>query len=119
IELKRRCSNAENARAAQLAREDPRIRAAWEHRREFGLAEYLGAGPDLLVRWTSGRGTANDADVQVGSAIISAGIDCRRAGLARPVPELLLKSLYPAYLGRASGPMLSQAIFDTGLAHAT
>ena len=118
IELDREFSTVENARAAALA-SDPRIRAAWEHRGEFGLAEYLGAGPELRVRWTSGRGTGNDNGVQVGSAIVSAAIDCRRAGLARPTPDALLRSLYPSYLKRVRGPVLSQALFHDGLARAT
>lgn len=118
IELDREFSVAENARAAALS-SDPRIRAAWEHRREFGLAEYLGAGPELRDRWRSGRGTSNDGYVQVGSAIVSAAIDCRRAGLTRPTPEALLRSLYPSYLKGARGLIPGQALFHAGLAYAT
>lgn len=118
IGLRRNYSAAENARAEALA-SDPRIKAAWDHRGAFGIAEYLGAGPELLVRWTHGRGTSNDGAVQVGSAIISAAIDCRRAGLARPVPDHLLRSLYAGYLRKVSGPLLDDALFDAGLAFAT
>lgn len=118
IELKRPLSDPEKARAAEVAREDPRIRAAYEHE-EFGLAEYLGAGPQLSERWKSGQGTSNPPDVRVGSAIIWAAIDCRRAGLARPAPEPLLESLYPAYVGNARALRQSQALFTGGLAEAT
>ncbi len=86
--------SAEETRSAQaLSSEDTRIRQALRHR-EFGFGEYLAAGPQMLNRWTA----AGDSAINPGSAIISAAVDCRRAGFNKPIPREVLRSLYREYL---------------------
>ena len=46
-----------------------------------GFAEYLAAGPAMMRRWSVGDGPS----FEVGHALISAAVDCRRAGYTTPV----------------------------------
>jgi TPR repeat protein len=63
----------------------------------FGFAEYLAAGPAMLNRWSTG----DSALFEIGHSVISAVIDCRRAGLRDPVPEAAISRLYRHYLSAA------------------
>lgn len=88
---------------AETFRNDPRIAAALAHADIYGLAEYLAAGPALLriweASWEPGQSPRN-------AAIVAAAIDCRRAGLTRPVPRVLLNELHDSYLRRRGGDRL-------------
>jgi tetratricopeptide (TPR) repeat protein len=80
----------------------------------YGLAEYLGAGPEALDKFEKGE-TANP----VGYALVRAAVDWRRTGLTRPVSEQVLATMLPTYLAdRPDVPRTNQAI-DGGLAWAT
>ena len=57
----------------------------------FGLAEYLGAGPEAIGIFDDGE-TTNP----VGHALVRAAIDWRRAGLVRPIPITSLFAAAPA-----------------------
>ncbi|MEO3773983.1 tetratricopeptide repeat protein [Micromonospora sp. B9E7] len=61
---------------------------------DAGFAEYLAAGPQLMQRWTAEGNRLAD----LGQALISAAVDCRRAGWSRPIPEDLLTVLFRHYL---------------------
>lgn len=50
LTLSRSWSSSERARAGKH-RADPRIKDALEHADQFGVAEYLAAGPQLLADW--------------------------------------------------------------------
>ncbi len=114
--LDRQLSASELQRAEAL-RGDARIADALDHVDEVGLAEYLCAGPAILARWQSGR----DADgvALVGAALISAAVDCRRAGCASPLPRAVLAELYPHYLDPRDAHRPGRPSVDDGLIWAT
>ena len=80
--------------AARRHQADPRIASALADRSGAGLAEHLAAAPEVLVHWRAGR----DGLHEVGAALVSAAVDCHRAGYSAPVPRGLLEALYPTYL---------------------
>ncbi|MDT5025410.1 MAG: hypothetical protein QOE61_1836 [Micromonosporaceae bacterium] len=76
-----------------------------------GFAEYLAAGPAMMHRWSADAGRLAD----VGRALISAAVDCRRAGYLGGLPAGLLAELYVPYLnpgeqGRADLPPLQDGV---------
>ncbi|MET9002832.1 hypothetical protein [Amycolatopsis sp. NPDC004169] len=81
-------------RAARRRQADSRIAAALADRTGAGLAEHLAAAPEVLVHWRAGR----DGEHEVGAALVSAAVDCHRAGYSSPVARGVLEALYPAYL---------------------
>jgi hypothetical protein len=120
LEFERQFSNAERQRAGERSW-DPRIADALAHAGQYGLAEYLAAGPRLWSRWRNARAVDSPDHERVGAAIVAAVLDCRRAGLSRAVPVELLRVLYldPAYLDRLTAARLTPAAFDSGLEWAT
>jgi TPR repeat protein len=117
IRLDRALSEPECHRARRLARRDPRIGAALAEGDEgIGLAEFLAAAPRLWDRWRDGR--ASDVE-PAGAAIVTAAVDCRRAGLLGPVSERLLRDLYRDYLDAQTAALLGPDAFEVGLAWAT
>jgi hypothetical protein len=97
VELDRRFTDSERVRAGQRAW-DPRIADALAHAGTSGLAEYLAAGPRLWRRWRDGSAVDNPPERLAGAATVAVAVDCRRAGLAQPVPEELLRDLFLGYL---------------------
>jgi hypothetical protein len=89
VDLSRRLS-AEESRIVEEQVADSEVRAG-THR--YGLAEYLGAGPDAVERLNSG-----DTECPVGAALVRGAIDWRRAGLARLVRRRDLCAALPIYL---------------------
>jgi hypothetical protein len=129
FELSRGFSATERRQAAERTW-DPRIADALARAGRYGLAEYLAAGPRLWRRWRNARAVDGPTHEQAGAAMVAAALDCRRAGLARPVSEEVLAGLYldPIYLdpasvnGRWDFPVagrLDPAVFQQGLAGAT
>jgi TPR repeat protein len=120
FELPRQFSAAERQRADER-RWDPRIAVALDHTDRYGLAEYIAAGPRLRRRWRNARDPGSPAHEQAGAAMVAAALDCRRAGLSRPVSEELLHELYrdQAYLDSRVAGRLDPAAFEQGLAWAT
>ncbi|QKV73220.1 hypothetical protein [Amycolatopsis sp. Hca4] len=92
IAIKQHLTEAEQEQARLLQAGDPRIGRALEAAE--GFAEYLAAGPPMLERWSVGDSPL----FHVGQALISAAVDCRRAGYARPVPSATLAALHRHYL---------------------
>lgn len=92
--------SADERRRAAAHRGDPRIGAALRAGERFGVAEVLAAGPELLAAWESGW--APDAHPR-GAAVVAAAVDCRRAGLRRPVSRAWLRELHAPYLAARGG----------------
>ncbi|TDC02210.1 hypothetical protein E1091_01220 [Micromonospora fluostatini] len=78
-------------RLAQRSDDDRIVAAAGA---DAGFAEYLAAGPQLMQRWTAEENRRAD----LGQALISAAVDCRRAGWSKPIPEDLLTAVFRHYL---------------------
>ncbi|MFD3325621.1 hypothetical protein [Streptomyces sp. NPDC058701] len=94
VPLARSWTPAERGRAG-ARREDPRIGAALDAGEGRGPAEVLAGGERSVARWTGGRPVGAQP---AGAAVVAAAVDCRRAGLRRPVARAWLRALYPAYL---------------------
>jgi len=71
---------------------EPRVLAAVE---QYGLAEYIGGGPDVIKWFNTGR-SQNPA----GAACVEAAADWRRAGLHSNIPDSVLMQLLVHYLPR-------------------
>ncbi|WP_051798484.1 inositol monophosphatase family protein [Catenuloplanes japonicus] len=118
IHLERSLTPAERRRAQELAA-DPRILDAVRHAQQFGLGEFLAAGPRLWRRWKQAI-TDTDPAVRAGAALVSAAVDSRRAGLLRPLTTDELFALLPYYLpapptdGNARHAALGWATDTTG-----
>ena len=67
------------------------------HSREYGIAEYLAAGPELLRDWEDARGAAAGRHAR-GAALVAAAIDLRRAGHTGPIPRVVLGHVQEQYL---------------------
>lgn len=114
LRLRRQLTAAERERA--LTRSwDQRIADALDHADEYGLAEYLAAGPELLNDWEN----AWEAGHPRAAALIAAAVDVRRAGLTRPLPRSLLESLHEGYLARHGSHRLGLESLDEAWAWAT
>jgi hypothetical protein len=110
ISLQRRLTSAEHERV-RASVNDPDVLAAVDH---YGLAEYLGAGPQALKLFEAGERVN-----PIGRALVQGAIDWRRTGLIQPVPKHTLLTMLPIYLaGQSDTPRSDQAI-DDGLAWAT
>lgn len=95
---------------------DPRVAAALDagERSDIsdssvGFAEYLAAGPAMMDRWSVGDGPLFD----IGQAIVSVAVDCRRAGYNRPLQSEVLARLHrrfvsPARRDRADLPSVEE-----------
>lgn len=114
LRLRRPLTAAESERARSHVW-DQRIADALEHAGEYGLAEYLAAGPELLNDWEN----AWEAGHPRAAALIAAAVDCRRAGLTRPLSRTLLESLHEEYLTRRGGDRLGPESLDEAWAWAT
>ncbi|MFI8360014.1 hypothetical protein ACIGD1_07610 [Streptomyces sp. NPDC085612] len=103
VRLALQWSAAERHRAAAGRPYDPRIGEALLAGEGFGVAEVLAAGPERLAAWQEAR--APGAHPR-GAALVSAAVDCRRAGLRGPVGEDLLRALHRPYLpAQGAGPL--------------
>ncbi|MFI9809904.1 tetratricopeptide repeat protein [Streptomyces sp. NPDC052301] len=111
IRLARHWSRTEQHRAA-AHRADPRIRLALQSCDRFGLAEVVAAGPELLAAWENAW--APGANPR-GAAVVATAVDCRRAGLRRPVSRQWLQELHPPYLAERGGPDLQPEPFEQAM----
>lgn len=114
IHLGRRWSDAEIGRA--LDSTDPRVTEAARHADEFGIAEYLAAGPQLLAEWRDAWSPGNHPR---GAALVAAAVDVCRAGVRRGVGVDLLRRLHGHHLAARGGSALRPEPFDSALAWAT
>ncbi|MBV9143441.1 MAG: tetratricopeptide repeat protein, partial [Pseudonocardiales bacterium] len=115
IGLERLFSPAEQDRA-RARTWDRRIADALEHAGEYGIAEYLAAGPELLRdldnAWDAG---ANPR----GAALVTAAIDCRRAGYGSVLPRGLVTEVHEGYLEKRGGHRLRPESLEQAWAWAT
>jgi hypothetical protein len=103
IVIERLFSADERARAAALAGDDRRLADALAHADRYGVAEYMSSGPQLHTEWHNGweRGAHPR-----GAALVTAAVDCRRAGYTAPLPRVLLDELHQEYLRERGGMLL-------------
>ncbi|MFD3696231.1 tetratricopeptide repeat protein [Streptomyces sp. NPDC058646] len=111
VRLDRPWSPAERHRAGGH-RGDPRIAAALGAGERFGVAEALAGGPGLPARWEGGWAAGARPR---GAAVVAAAVDCRRAGLRRPVAGEWLRALHPPYLAARGGAALRPESFAEAL----
>jgi tetratricopeptide (TPR) repeat protein len=103
VTVQRLFTIAEQRRAATLT-DDPLIADALARAGEFGIPEYLAAGPELLDLWQHAQQTGAH---RRGAALVAAAIDARRAGLTGPLPRDLIANLHEIYMtarGRITTP---------------
>ena len=113
IHLGRLWSADEIDRAANST--DPRIAEAAQHAEEFGIAEYLAAGPQLLAEWRDAWSPGNHPR---GAALVAAAVDVCRAGVRRGVGIDLLRRLHRQHLMARGGQALRPESFDDALSWA-
>jgi hypothetical protein len=114
IRIDRAWTPDELARAASFA-DDTRIAAALERSAEFGVAEYLAAGPKLLTIWRDGWAPGTHPR---GAAIVAGAVDARRAGFFDGLSPELLYSLHDHYLKERGGARLRPESWDDAWAWA-
>ncbi|WP_330358375.1 tetratricopeptide repeat protein [Streptomyces chartreusis] len=90
IRLPRRWSEHECRRAAAHA-DDARIAAALHTCDRFGIAETIAAGPELMAAWQNAWAPGTNPRA---AALVTAAVDCRRAGLRSAVTGDLLQRLH-------------------------
>ncbi|MFH8657343.1 tetratricopeptide repeat protein [Streptomyces afghaniensis] len=98
IYIDRRWGDQEVKRAGRSA--DPRVRDASRHAAEYGIAEYLAAGPQLYLEWQNAWAPGLHPR---GAALVSAAVDLQRVGVQEPVSRELLERLHDNYLGQRGG----------------
>lgn len=93
--------------------DDPRIAAAISAE-SAGFAEHIAAAPATLLRWKDGK----DGASEVGSALVSAAVDMRRAGYLSPIPREWLQATHAAYLEPRILGRLKDTDIDAGFSWA-
>jgi len=114
IHLSRRWSDAEVLLAR--ASTDPRVTEAARHADQYGIAEYLAAGPQLLAEW---RDAWSPGHHPRAAALVAAAVDVYRAGMRRAVGVTLLRRLHALHLTARGGETLRPESFEEALAWAT
>lgn len=102
-----RVLSTEESQSVDAKVADGAVRAAI-HR--YGLAEYLGAGPDAVDRFDGG-----ETECPVGAALVRAAIDWRRAGLPRLVRRRDLHAALRIYLRDRPDVSVDEASVTAGL----
>jgi len=113
VHLPRSWSRDELDRASKF-RTDPRVSDALFHT-QFGLAEYLAAGPQLLAEWRDAWAPGTHPRA---AALILAAIDARRVGIHRPLTLSILQQLHKHYLHERGGALLRPEPLDAAIAWA-
>lgn len=110
--LRRRLSNGELARV-RAAVDNPDVLSAIN---QYGLAEYLGAGPECLNRYEEGETVC-----PLGHYLVRAAADWRRTGLSRPIPKRVLAEpeVIGAYLRQREDVPRTKEAIEEGLTWAT
>jgi tetratricopeptide (TPR) repeat protein len=108
IRLPRMFSQPEIERAKTQAW-DPRIANAVARASEYGVAEYLAAGPELMRDWENAWSPNTDLRAPShprAAALIAAAVDIRRGGFTAPLPRALVTEVHEHYLQERGGPRL-------------
>jgi hypothetical protein len=114
VHLPRLWSETERRRAGGFS-DDLRIAGALQHADRFGIAETLAAAPELERDWRQAWTVGTHPR---GAALVSAAIDCRRAGMDDPVGKDLLEFLHRHYLAAAGGAALRPETLEAAWAWA-
>ncbi|MEU5951694.1 hypothetical protein [Streptomyces sp. NPDC047525] len=114
IRLDRLWSPTEIGRARELP-PSRRLRLALQAADRFGISESLACGPDLVHEW---RNAWTCGAHPRGAALVTAVLDCRRAGLHRPVPLGWSSLDHEPYLAARGGHLLRPEPFPEALAWA-
>ncbi|MFF1795153.1 tetratricopeptide repeat protein [Kitasatospora sp. NPDC058263] len=101
IYIDRRWSNAEIGRVRES--NDPRLQDAVQHSSEVGIAEYLAAGPQLMLEWQNAWAPGLNPR---GAALVATAVDLKRIGVSTPIPRSALEELHGEYLERRGGSRL-------------
>jgi NB-ARC domain len=122
LPMHRQLTRAEQATAEAIANSDAQLGVVLhrltliDKNREYGLAEYLAAAPELIRRFDH----ADDVDGKpIGAAVVRAAIDWRRVGLTRPIPAEALLALCPLYLQPSDANQLDDSSFNEAIIWAT
>ncbi|CAM5482593.1 hypothetical protein SALBM135S_10192 [Streptomyces alboniger] len=102
-------------RRAREAAPGRRMSLAIDAADRYGVAESLSCGPELVDVW---RDAWECGGHPRGAAIVAMVVDCRRAGLRRPVPLDWARSAHEAYLAARGGENLRPEPFDEACAWA-
>lgn len=108
VRVQRLWSPAELRRARVLA-PSRRIGVALQACDRFGIAESLSCGPELVNLWRDAWACGAHPR---GAAVVTAVVDCRRAGLRRPVPVEWARRAHEAYLAARGGECLRPESFE-------
>jgi hypothetical protein len=73
------------------------------------VAEYLACGPQLFKQWGDAWSLGSNPRA---AALITAAVDCRRAGFSGPIPRRLLAALHETYLRDRGGASLRPEELD-------
>jgi hypothetical protein len=112
LRISRSLTTAERRNA--LARtKDPLVLTALRQN-DFGLAEYVAAGPAIYDAWQGGREMGMTA-AAVGAAIVSAAVDCWRIGYHQPLSAQTLRRTYRSYLPKIVAAHPKLASFADGV----
>ncbi|WP_421107026.1 hypothetical protein [Streptomyces sp. NEAU-S77] len=110
----RRWSKGEVRRAREMG--DPRLDRAAASAGQYGIAEWLAAGPqihqELEAAWSPGAHPR-------GAALVQAAIELERAGLYRPLPRDLVIGLHELYLQQQHGHLLDPEPLEQAVGWAT
>ncbi|MGW7385012.1 hypothetical protein [Streptomyces sp. NPDC054794] len=116
IRLDRRWKPNEVERA-RVFTNDERLVHAVRSAGQYGIAEFLAAGPQLLTAWKDAW--APEGGHVRGAALVAAAVDARRAGWVRPLPTALLRVLHERYLAARGGPSLRPESWEAAMEWAT
>jgi tetratricopeptide (TPR) repeat protein len=108
VQLSRMFSPLEKERA-RANTWDPRVADALAHADDYGVAEYLAAGPELMRDWEDAWSPNTDPHAPGhprGAALIAAAADIRRGGYISPLPRSLLEQAHDYYLLQHGGSRL-------------
>ncbi|MFC7303225.1 hypothetical protein ACFQVC_03230 [Streptomyces monticola] len=108
VRVERLWSPAELRRARSLA-PSRRIGIALRASDRFGIAESLSCGPELVNLWKNAWACGGQPR---GAALVTAVVDCRRAGLRRPVPVEWVRRTHEGYLAARGGECLRPEPFE-------
>ncbi|MFJ7335335.1 FtsK/SpoIIIE domain-containing protein [Streptomyces sp. NPDC101116] len=111
VRLERLWSPEEIARAERV--HDERISEALKYTSDYGISEYLAAGPSLLQAWKRAKRVGGHPR---GAALVQTSVDLARSGFTDGVDIEVLKDLHVKYL---SNPSLRPEPWDEALSWAT
>jgi tetratricopeptide (TPR) repeat protein len=121
ISVPRLFTEAELQRAEER-RADRRIAEALLHADQYGVAEYMACGPELLQIWTDAWSPNTEPHAPThprAASLIQAAIDLRRCGFRSPAPRKLVEELHEYYLEQRGGSRLAPEPIDSAWGWAT